>query len=109
MYQDKLAKNETDRSRSILIASGLLLAITLLGFIQWATAFRGDLLWILMGAMGFVLGGAIILMLPSRALSGSDLKKDYERTFKQDWLAELHNNDRHIIGSRMYRVHKRHE
>jgi hypothetical protein len=101
MDSKDLSASKPYRGRLLRIAVRLMFAIAALGVVQWATAFRGDLLWILMGALGFVLAGVIILMLPGRILTGSELDENYKRILKQDWLDELHDNDRHIIGSRM--------
>lgn len=58
--------SKTYRRRLLRIAAGLVFAIAVLAIIQRTMAFRGDFLWILMVAMGFVLGGVLLLMLPGR-------------------------------------------
>lgn len=93
------------RRRLVLMASILLFAIAVLAIIQWATSFRGDLLWIMMVALGFVLVGVLLLMLPGRPLNAEELAqyKDEKRFLDEDWIEELHRNDPHIIGSPSYR------
>jgi energy-converting hydrogenase Eha subunit G len=107
MNQDKLAKNQTDRSRSILIASGLILAIALLGFIQWATAFRGDLLWVIMSGLGILLMGTILGFLQNTAPTSEDTRqtKKQRSALDRQWLDELHRNDPYYLGSPYYRGH----
>lgn len=72
-YQEKgrMDRKEQNTSKTyhrshLRIAVGLIFAIAVLGTVQWATAFRGDLLWVVMVALGFVLGGVLLLMLPGR-------------------------------------------
>jgi|GEM_PF-4524112 len=96
------------RSRKLIsIASALLSAIAVLGVVQWATAFRGDLLWMAIIAISLLFIGVLFLMLPGQLLTGSKLEED--KTLSKEWLDELHDNDRHIIGSAMYRGHNHDE
>jgi len=76
----------TYRCRLIRIAAGLILTIGVLALIQWATVFRGDLLWILMVALGFVVAGVLIMMLPGRTLTAEELA---EQEINREPIAKL--------------------
>ena len=52
--------------RLTLIAFILTVTTGALGVTQWVTGFQGDLLWIGMVALCFLLVGVILLMLPGR-------------------------------------------
>lgn len=107
MNQDKWEKDQIYRSRLILIASGLILAITLLGFIQWATAFRGDLLWVIMAGLGILLMGTIveISQYPASTSNGMEQTEKQKTFLDSEWLEELHRNDPYYLGSPYYRGH----
>lgn len=50
-----------------LIAFILAVTTGVLGIAQWLTGFRGDLPWIGMVVLGFLLAGVLFLMLPGRS------------------------------------------
>jgi hypothetical protein len=92
---------KTYRRSLLRIAVGLIFAIAVLGTVQWATAFRGDLLWILMVAMGFVFVGALLQLLPGRPITAGQWK-DTKSLFGRDsdWP---HYNDPSNLGSPLNR------
>jgi hypothetical protein len=107
MNQDKMIQNKIRSGRQILTALGLILGITLLGFIQWATAFRGDLLWVMMVGLGILLIGTVLGIM-QRALRTSDNRdqsKKHRKHADADWLDDLHRNDPNYLGSPYYRSH----
>ncbi len=94
------------RRRLVLIATPLVFTIVVLGLIQWATAFRGDLLWILMVALGFVLIGVLLGILRGRPLTAEEEEQNQLQSSKPHWermIDESLDNDPHVIGSALYR------
>lgn len=101
MNSKEQSASKTYRLRFPRIAAGLVFAIAVLAIVQWTTAFRGDLLWILMVAMGFVLVGALLLLLPSRPITAGQWKEN-DSLFGRDsdWP---HYNDPSYLGSPLNR------
>jgi hypothetical protein len=96
--------------KPIFIASPLLSAIAVLGIVQWASGFRGDLLWVIMTGPGILLLGTILGFLQNATPTSDDneqfIKKN--RFIDRDWLEELHWNDPYYLGSPSYRGHLLH-
>ncbi len=64
-----------DRQSLIRIATALVFTIAVLGLIQWATAFRGDLLWVTMVGLSVVLIGLLLAILRGRPLTAEEWAK----------------------------------
>lgn len=60
------------RRRLTLIAFILAVTTGALGITQWVMGLQGSLLWIAMVALGFLLVGVLLLMLPSRPATAGD-------------------------------------
>ena len=90
--------------KPIIRALVMVFAISGLLLIQWATKFRGDLLWIAIMALGIVLAWTFIEMIrgPFRASGRFESERG---TLSGNWLDELHRNDPHYLGSPYYRSH----
>lgn len=103
--RDKHKTSQSNHRKLAWTASGLLFAIAVLAIIQWATAFRGDLLWVAMTGLGIVLMGVLLSKFPGRlpttkvsAESKSDLEYDSGLPWNQpSW------HDPSDLGSPVYR------
>ncbi len=104
MNSKDLSASKTYRGRLLRIAVRLIFAIAVLGVVQWATAFRGDLLWVVMAGLSIVLVWAILGTFRG-SLQTTNRINEPRRSFNKDWLGELHCNDPHYLGSPYYRSH----
>jgi len=93
--------------KNVPVALGLLSSFALIGFVQWASGFRGDLLWVIMTALGILLMGTILGFLQNAAPTSDDNEQFTKRKWliDRDWLEELHRNDPYYLGSPYYRSH----